>query len=140
MSSELDIDSILDMENTQNKTESWNKINKTYKIQKLHAYAEKYGKEHKHSAKEIKQLKRFFSDALENNKLLKAKEVIYDKATQEITDVPGLYFHPTNHTFTLRADSKRISTLKSLTPKRVSEKQRPKSEKPNEKDNEPKGI
>ena len=118
----VNIDNLLDQENIHNKTESWNKLNKTLKIQKLHNFTEKYGKEHKYSAKEIKQLKHFFSDALEKKKLQKAKEVIYDKNTQEITEIPGLYYHPTNKTFTIRADVKRPSTLKSLTPKRSIEK------------------
>ena len=121
----FDIDEILDHDNHHNKTESWNKLNKTLKTQKLHQYSEKYGKEHKYSAKEIKQLKQFFSQCLDNQKLQKASEVIYDKTTQEIKNIPSLYFHPTNRAFTLRADAKRVSALKSLTPKRVSEKHRP---------------
>lgn len=125
----VNIDDILDQENTQNKSESWNKLNKTLKIQKLHYFSEKYGKEHKYSAKEIKQLKHFFSDALEKKKLQKTKDVVYDKITQEIVDVPGLFLHPTTHHFTLRTDPK-LSTLKSLTPKRVSEKQRPNTKVP----------
>lgn len=119
---EINIDELLEKENSQNKTESWNKLNKTLKIQMLHKFSEKYGKQHKHSAKEIKQLKHFFSNALENSKLQKAKDVIYDKSTQEVMEVPGLLFNPTSNAFTLRADTKRVSTLKSLTPKRNSEK------------------
>lgn len=121
----MNIDDILDNENSHNKTESWNKLNKTLKIQKLHYFSEKYGKEHKYSAKEVKQLKMFFSDALEKKKLQKTKDVVYDKTKQEIVDVPGLMIHPTSRTFTLRTDSKHVSTLKSLTPKRnTSEKQK----------------
>lgn len=119
---EVNIDTLLDQENIHNKTESWNKLNKTLKIQKLHYFSEKYGKEHKYSAKEIKQLKHFFSDALEKKKLQKAKEVVYDKNTQEIMEIPGLYYHVTSKAFTIRADVKRQSTLKSLTPKRAVEK------------------
>jgi len=118
---EVNIDNLLDQENIHNKTESWNKLNKTLKIQKLHHFSEKYGKEHKYSVKEIKQLKHFFTDSLEKKKLQKAKEVMYDKYTQEITEIPGLYYHATNKAFTIRADVKRQSTLKSLTPKRFTE-------------------
>ena len=119
---EVNIDNLLDQENIHNKTESWNKLNKTLKIQKLHYFSEKYGKEHKYSAKEIKQLKHFFSDALEKKKLQKAKEVVYDKNSQEIMEIPGLYYHVISKAFTIRADGKRQSTLKSLTPKRAVEK------------------
>ena len=118
-----EVDYILENETQQNKNESWNKLNKTIKLQKLNIFAEKYGNEQKYTQKEIKQLKQFFLDALERGKLQKTKEVIYDKNTQTINDIPGLFLHPTNHNFTLRImDTKRVSTLKSLAPKRISEK------------------
>jgi hypothetical protein len=121
--SQEEVDTILEKETQQNKNESWNKLNKTHKLQKLNNYAEKYGTDQKYSAKEIKNLKQFFLDSLERGKLQKTKEVIYDKHTQMINEIPGLFLHPTNHNFTLRiTDTKRVSTLKSLAPKRISEK------------------
>ena len=39
------IDQLLENEKQQNKKDAWNKIDKTVKIQKLHEFAEKYGKE-----------------------------------------------------------------------------------------------
>jgi len=121
--SQEEVDHILEKETLQNKSESWNKLNKTLKLQKLNIYADKYGSEQKYGSKEIKSLKQFFLDSLERGKLQKTKEVVYDKNTQMINDIPGLFFHPSNHNFTLRiTDTKRVSTLKSLTPKRISEK------------------
>lgn len=118
-----EVDHILENETQQNKNESWNKLNKTVKLQKLNKFAEKYGNDQKYSQKEIIQLKQFFLDSLERGKLQKTKEVIYDKNTQMIHDIPGLFLHTTNHNFTLRImDTKRVSTLKSLAPKRISEK------------------
>jgi hypothetical protein len=116
------IDQLLEKEKQHNKTETWNKLDKMIKIQKLHQYAEKYGKEHNLPNKEVKLLKQFFNDCLEKNKLQKTKEVNYDKDTRVITCIPSLSFNNTNHNFTLRiTDTKRVSTLKSLTPKRVKE-------------------
>lgn len=121
--SQEEVDTILEKETLQNKSETWNKLNKTQKLQKLNIYAEKYGTDQKYSAKDIKNLKQFFLDSLERGKLQKTKEVLYDKNTQTINEVPGLFLHPTNHNFTLRIiDNKRVSTLKSLAPKRISEK------------------
>jgi len=121
--SQEEVDTILEQETQQNKNESWNKLNKTIKLQKLNIYAEKYGADQKYTTKEIKNLKQFFLDSLERGKLQKTKEVLYDKNTQTINDIPGLILHPTNHNFTLRImDTKRVSTLKSLAPKRISEK------------------
>jgi hypothetical protein len=117
------IDELLENEKQKNKCDSWNKLDKTVKTQKLHAFAEKYGKEHNYPAKDVKVLKTFFVGCLEKAKLQKTKDVVYDKDTGEITSIPALFFNSINHTFTLKiVDSKRVSTLKSLTPKRVSEK------------------
>ena len=120
-SSHTKVDQLLEKEKQHNKTESWNKLDKTVKIQKLHGFAEKYGREHSLAIKEIKSLKLFFNDCLEKNKLQKTKEVIYDKTTHEIQSIPSLFLHPVNRNFTLKImDPKRVSTLKSLTPKRTS--------------------
>ena len=119
------IDNILEKEKQKNKTEAWNKLDKTVKIQKLHAFSEKYGKEHNLSVKDIKNLKAFFIECLEKNKLQKTKDVNYDKESREIVSIPALFFNATNNNFTLKnIDPKRISTLKSLTPKRTSDKSR----------------
>jgi len=113
------IDNLLEKEKLHNKTETWNKLDKTVKIQKLHAFSEKYGKDNALPMKDIKALKSFFVECLEKNKLQKTKDVIYDKETREINSIPSLFFNSTNRIFSLRSnDNKRVSTLKSLTPKR----------------------
>ena len=117
------IDQLLEMEKQHNKNEQWNKLDKTVKLQKLHQYAEKYGKEHNLPVKDIKSLKAFFVTCLEGTKLQKAKDVTYDKSTHEIISIPALHFNQLSRNFTLKiTDSKRVSTLKSLTPKRITEK------------------
>lgn len=118
----INIDQLLEKEKQKNKSDSWNKLDKTVKIQKLHAFAEKYGKDNSYSAKDVKTLKTFFVDCLERGKLQKTKDVVYAK-DGEITSIPALFFNTTSRTFTLKImDAKRVSTLKSLTPKRMSEK------------------
>ena len=92
---------MLEKEKQRNKTEAWNKLDKTAKIQLLHAFSEKYGKEHCLPIKEIKLLKSFFIECLEKNKLQKTKDVVYDKEHREITSIPSLHFNTTNHNFTL---------------------------------------
>jgi hypothetical protein len=58
---------------------------------------------------------------LEKNKLQKTKEVNYDKEKREIISIPSLFFNTTSRSYTLKiVDNKRISTLKSLTPKRAT--------------------
>jgi hypothetical protein len=106
-------------EKQKNKTETWNKLNKTIKIQKLNIFADKYGKEHDLSSKDVRLLKSFFIDCLEKGKLQKVKDVLCDKETRDIVSIPSLAFNIHAHNFTLRTtDTKRVSTLKSLPPKR----------------------
>jgi hypothetical protein len=117
------IDEILENEKQKNKSDPWNKLDKTVKIQKLHAFAEKYGKDNGLPVKEIKSLKQFFIGCLEKQKLQKTKDVVYDKEKKELVSIPSLHFNSESHNFTLKnMDAKRVSTIKSLTPKRMSEK------------------
>lgn len=116
------IDALLEKEKQNNKNENWNKLEKSLRIQKLHIFAEKYGRENGMPVKDIKMLKTFFIDCLEKNKLQKSKDVNYDKDSKEIISIPALHFNVTNRNFTLKiVDAKRVSTLKSLTPKRAVE-------------------
>jgi hypothetical protein len=116
------IDNILEKEKIQNKSEAWNKLDKTVKTQKLHSFAEKYGKDNSLPVKDIKSLKTFFTDALDKSKLQKAKDVVYDKEKGLITSIPALFFNIQNRAFTLKnIDTKRVSTIKSLTPKKKEE-------------------
>ena len=113
------LDVLLEKEKLTNKTEQWNKIDKTVKTQLLHSYAEKYGSDNKLPAKETKNLKQFFSDCINRGKLQKNKDVNYSRDNQQILSIPSLFFNNEKKNFTLRIlDTKRVSTLKSLTPKR----------------------
>ena len=112
------IDEMLETEKKNMNSEPWNKLDKRLKIQKLHAYAEKYGKENGLPAKEVKALKIFFSGCLTKDKLAKVKDVDYDKETGVISNISALAFNLTTHSFTLRNIEKKVSTLKSLTPKK----------------------
>lgn len=114
------LDSLLEREKQNNKADSWNKLDKTVKTQALHSFAETYGKDNALSAKDVKSLKMFFSDCLKTNKLNKTKDVKYDKDARTVVSVPALAYNTTSHNYTLKnTDAKRVSTLKSLTPKRA---------------------
>ena len=115
------VDEILSQETVRNKSESWSKLNRSIKVQLLHNFAERHGKEQKYEEKEIKSLKRFLTESLDAKRFTKMKDITYDKELKEVVGVPGLFIHPTNRVFTLRANE-RQSTLKSLTPRRITEK------------------
>ena len=113
------IDAMLETEKKNMNSEPWNKLDKRLKIQKLHAYAEKYGKENGLPMKEVKGLKTFFSSCLTKDKLAKVKDVDYNKETGIISNIGGLAFNLTTRAFTIRNLDKKVSTLKSLTPKKA---------------------
>jgi hypothetical protein len=114
------IDKLLETEKKNMSAEPWNKLDKRLKIQKLHAFAEKYGKDNGLPMKEVKGLKTFFSECLAKDKMSKVKEVEYNKTTGQIINIPGLVFNGTTRAFTLKNLDKKVSTLKSTTPKIVS--------------------
>lgn len=110
------INDLLEKEKQSNKGDSWNKLDKMTKMNKLHQYADKYALQHKLSTQELESLKEYLIQCINQTKLQKTKEVLLDKTTMEIQDIPSLFLHPVNRHFTLRAqDAKRVSTLKSLT-------------------------
>ena len=114
------IDIILENEKQYNKKQPWNKLDKTVKMQKLETFALKYSIENNY---DVQKLKTFFIDCLNQKKLQKKKDLLYDKDTYEIISIPSLDFNVINDSFTLKnLDTKRVSTLKSLTPKRNTEK------------------
>lgn len=112
------IDQLLEQEKQNMNSEPWNKLDKRLKIQKLHAYAEKYGTQHSLPQKDIKALKTFFSECLTKDKLAKVKDVDYDRNTGVINNVFGLLLNASTRAFTIRNVEKKVSTLKSLTPKK----------------------
>jgi hypothetical protein len=65
-------------------------------------------------------LKTFFSENLDKGKLLRTKDVSYNKESGEIEQIPALVFMATSRHFSLRnMDHKYVSTLKSMTPRRT---------------------
>jgi hypothetical protein len=111
------IDNILENEKQQNIKDTWNKLDRTMKINKLSTYAIRYCLENKSELYNPDSLTIFFKRCLESNKLQKKKDLVYDKDTNEIVVIPSLCFQ--ENEFVLKnVDNKRTSTLKCLTPKR----------------------
>lgn len=109
--------SILDKkENIQN--EPWCKLNKTNKLHKLQKYVEEYKGKHFTTTEEEELLVLFLKDCLDKKKLQRIKDVTYDKSNGIIKDIPGLIYIKSKKHFTLKNNDKRVSTLKSLGPKK----------------------
>ena len=118
------IDDILENEKNTNKSDPWNKLDKSAKIGKLKEFAVRHGNKENYTEQEINTLYQFLISALDQKKLMRAKDVIYDKVLGGITSVPCLIYHAGFKKFTLKRCEKRQSTLKSLAPTTSMSKKR----------------
>ena len=112
------LDKFLEDNKNSNQNEPWSKLDKTLKTKKLLQYADEYAKKNSLTSDEETKLHAFLRDSLDRKKLQRVKDVEYDKTTGEIKDIPALSFNKTNNHFTLKNIDKRVSTLKSLPPKK----------------------
>lgn len=113
------LDKFLEEEKTTNQNEPWCKLNKTIKTKKLIDFVDTYKQTAELNEEEQALLITFFKDSLERKKLQRVKDVVYDKVNGQIKEIPALtYIKATKH-FTLKNMDKRVSTLKSLAPKKT---------------------
>lgn len=113
------LDKFLENEKTANMNDSWSNIDKTSKLKKLMVYAETYKNEHNLTEDEYNAMLKFLKESLDHKKLQRVKDVSYDKVTGIIKSIPALNFNKTTNHFTLKNVDKRVSTLKSLPPKKT---------------------
>jgi hypothetical protein len=118
------IDDILEKEKNANKSDPWNKLDKSAKVSKLREFATQHGKKENYTEQEILALYQFLVSALEQKKLMRAKDVVYDKSIGAITSIPCLIYHAGFKKFTLKRCEKRQSTMKSLAPTTSMSKKR----------------
>jgi hypothetical protein len=115
------LDKFLENEKNNNINEPWCKLNKTVKTKKIQDFVEIYKVQNELSDEESGLLTTFLKDCLDRKKLQRVKDVIYDKETGFIKQIPALYYVKANKHFTLKNVDKRVSTLKSLAPKKSSQ-------------------
>jgi hypothetical protein len=113
------LDKFLEDEKNNNVNEPWCKLNKTIKTKKVLEFVEKYKTEKNLDQEEEKALLTFLKDCLDRKKLQRVKDVIYDKTNGSIKEIPALSYTKANKHFTLKNMDKRVSTLKSLAPKKA---------------------
>jgi hypothetical protein len=112
------LEKFLEKEKINNSNEPWCKLNKTIKYKKLIEFVEIYKNEKNIDESECKLLATFLKDSLDKKKLLRVKDVIYDKEAGIIKEIPALTYTKSTKHFTLKNIDKRVSTLKSLAPKK----------------------
>ena len=112
------LEKFLEADKITNSNEPWCKLNKTIKTKKILEFVECYSKEKGYDVEEIILLTAFLKDSLDKKKLSRVKDVIYDKITGTVKEIPALTYIKSNKHFTLKNIDKRVSTLKSLAPKK----------------------
>ena len=124
------VDKMLEKERFDNKSEKWNRLDNSVRIEKLFEFAdtrfEALFLEQYRSSNDreegIRRLKDFFESSLKKKKLLKVKEIVYNRELGRIEQIPSLQYHIDNDFFYLKnnntMDGNHISMTKSLTPKR----------------------
>ena len=128
------VEKYLDHERSRKTTDLWGKLDKTVKLSKLNAFAQKYIHDNGLPECELTQLVTFLTTCIDHKKIVKTKDVVYDKVSGMIISIPilthvnsgsiasstSLSLPATSGSgsspikFTLRRCEKRPSTLKSL--------------------------
>ena len=117
VSNDEKITTFLESESFANKQESWTKLDKTQKIQRLNNFVDNILKE-KYSLNENECIttKKYLQKCIDRKNLQKTKEIIYNKQNNFIENIPYLQFIESTRCFILKKDDKHISTVKSLPP------------------------
>lgn len=113
------LDKFLESEKNSNINDSWSNLDKTVKIKKLTVFADTYKTENNLTKEEHDELMRFLKEALDHKKIQRVKDVVYDKITGTIKSIPALAHNKSTNHYTLKNNDKRVSTLKSLPPKKT---------------------
>lgn len=116
------IDSIFEKEKKIDKKESWSRLDRIHKIQKLNDYIENYSETNKLSIKEKIELQKYIIQCLDRKRLQNSREVKYNKETGKVEQLPYLLFNTTTRKFTLKRNENRASTLNSLGHGKVTQK------------------
>ena len=113
------LEKFLENEQNNNKNEPWCKLDKTIKTKKLLEYVNLYKVENKLDDDESELLITFFKDCLDRKKFQRVKDVVYDKTSGLIKEIPALSYTKSTKHFTLKNIDKRVTTQKSLPVKKT---------------------
>ena len=113
------LEKFLEDEKLNNSNEPWCKLNKTVKSKKLLDYVDVYKQEHNLDDEETNKFILFLKECLDRKKLLRVKDVVYDKTNGTIKEIPALIYTKSSKHFTLKNLDKRVNTLKSLAIKKT---------------------
>ena len=103
------------------KNESWNKLDKTQKSLHINKFCLKLKLEYNLSQDEFNETLKYLNKCIERKFLNKAKDIIYDKENNQIINIPNFIFLNDTRKFYLKKDDKHVSTVKSLSDKKIKQ-------------------
>jgi hypothetical protein len=109
------------LENTTeiNKTERWNKLDMTVKLNKINEFIEVYKVDNNQTDEEAEKLYNYLKDCLDKKKLVRVKDVVYDNETDKLISIPGLQYNRVSKKYTIKnIDGKKSSVLSRLPQKK----------------------
>ena len=118
------LDLLLDKESKKNKKESWNKLDKSVKMNKIHDYIDILTDKHTLNNSERKSLKEYLSSTLDKKNLHRNKDVVYIKESGILENIPILHFNNTTRKFSLKKNAQHVSTAKALGPTKKKNRSR----------------
>lgn len=104
------------------KSEKWNKMDRTTKLNKLNLFTLKYKDDHNLSEEEYDILKNYLKDCLEKKKLARVKDVVYDSDKHMLVSIPGLHFNKMSKKFTIKNGDTKKSVIHNLGQKKTQKK------------------
>lgn len=137
------VDSFLSTEKKETSfCKPWTRLNKMQKMQKLNEFAIQFQKKHDFDDERLESLKSYLRKALDQKKITKKNDIVYDSEKCIVTDIPNLQYNKISPRgkhgrFTIKAStsSGKNSTLKNLGIVKKKKKKRSKIEKNNELEN-----
>lgn len=112
------LENFLEEEKKTNISNSWSKMDKKQKMEKLINFAEEYQKEHQMCKVDFDKLVCYLEECIEKKKLSRTKDIVYDKKTNRIKSIPGLMINKQNN-FTIKNTDNKNSTLRCLNRKTI---------------------
>ena len=109
---ETELDAALSQEMAAQRDLPWSRLPKLQRIQKLNTFCDKHAEQEALSPKQTSHLRTYLRQALDQRRIQRAKDVIYDKTTGEITSIPGLKYHARTSRYTIKRDETPARTVR----------------------------
>lgn len=114
----LSMEEFLEKEHNSNKTQPWNKLNKTNKNETIIHFINSYSNEKNLDSSKKNMLRTYLLECVRRNKITK-KDIDYDSQESVINNIPELHF--ANDKFFIKFKDNRVSASRGL-PKKILNK------------------